>query len=171
MFLIKIILFIWPFVKEMLIGNKATLKNVANKSKSIIIISLISFSLLVNIFSVHKLLKIANSKDNKVVCKTVSTISEVKNKSETDYTVVTKEFENLNKKEEVMCPKYLLDPLPEIPNLPIEEINKIDPKDINRLNTIEKSYIITLHNYASNLRNLIMIHYSEYLATCYRGTK
>ena len=155
MLLIKLLGYIWPFIKEMLIG-KRTLKDyiLYYKERSLWII-LISFSLALNVFTITTIIKVS---------KLVASNSDT-------------ELSNLkpNKKNNVQlsgtpqlnsCPLYVMPMLPVVPEIPLTELNTLKKDDYPALLELDRRYIMELLNYNHRLNKLMLDTYTSYLHSC-----
>ena len=170
MFLLKIIEFLWPFIKEIVTGNKtAASRSVISVLKLFFTIILI-LSLIINFFTIHKLIKLdAKVKQPSVTC-TIPKIDIVTATPESTIKTIGNEFAMLDEStkgnKSNVCPKFRLEKFTTMPPLPVEEISKIDPDNSLQISLLEKEYIIKLYTYTTALRKSLLAQYSKYLTDC-----
>ena len=68
--------------------------------------------------------------------------------------------------EKKVCPVFELQALPLPPNLPIDELDKIKPKDKDSVIKLELEHITKLRKYILELRSFIRQQYNDYIKDC-----
>jgi hypothetical protein len=82
MFEIKILAFLWPFLKEMILGKKTIAESIKTNKKKVGLVFLVVGSLFLNMFTVQKLVIISEEyiklqkKDNETIAKLNNTIND-----------------------------------------------------------------------------------------------
>jgi hypothetical protein len=118
MIILRIFIFIWPFIKEMVLGDKTLKTTIITYKKRVLLITLIFISFGMNLFTIPRLFVISNQYLNLMKKKNTdctksehvaipnkdTAVSETKDyrtidNYNTNYTSIKRDFDRLNKKE------------------------------------------------------------------------
>ena len=112
-----------------------------------------------NIVLNNKLLKITT------LCVNQDGSSKISNKD--SYMGITNDLAMLEHNENIIkCGKFIMPQLPNMPPLPLKEIDSLKSGDSLNLSIIEKNHIIELHKYTESLKKTILDSYTLYLNSC-----
>ena len=169
----KTIEMIWPFIREMVIGDKSLLDALKYNKKRVLLVILIFVSIGTNFFSIHRLITISqqyivlNNKLLKITTLCVNQDGSSKISNKDSYMGITNDLAMLEHNENIIkCGKFIMPQLPNMPPLPLKEIDSLKSGDSLNLSIIEKNHIIELHKYTESLKKTILDSYTLYLNSC-----
>ncbi len=77
---------------------------------------------------------------------------------------------DVDTKSELVCPPYLMPNLEKTPELPLKELMKIDPNNIEALDKIQSQHISDLRDYITKIKTDIRNSHNDYIKKCYASS-